>query len=271
MTDNEKKTASDSDLARLRAEAEIEKLRAETDSLRRPQTFFARNWLPLVTGIGGLVTALGGSAALITALAQFDSTSSYWREKIIEAKQIQLKSGQDALAAQIAEKNARASEQDIAARTDKLRTENEDLELQVKSNAALVEGLKIQALTFQKQIAALQEKHPDPTAAPQRDLVYLQISDNATRASIAGFQELLKSWGFAAPGIELVPRQFDNEVLYFQQGSDAIKAVNLAKSTNDYLDNDCPGHPRLSAKFRQVKAPTAQFEIWVNFHCVAPH
>lgn len=271
-------TEEGAELDRARALAEIDKLKAEAESLRRPQSVFATNWLPILTTIAGLVTALGGTGALITSCSQLDSAEVTRQKGVNDARQAELDARQHELDARDRLQKAESAERDVASQKAQLETENavlrkqnDGLSTDIRNKAALIGQLKTLAATAYD----VSKASPGVSLGTvfKKGLVYLQIGQENLRPVMTGFQSKLVGWGFAAPGVEYVEplvtgRIFgpDGEVRYFRD-SDASKAADLAQSASAYFAHACGGDPRFAASFVRTTKASAQFEIWTDMTC----
>lgn len=123
-------------------------------------------------------------------------------------------------------------------------------------------------------IAAQAAAKPGPLPAERalavtlKPRVYIQIGDNAQREGMAGFSDTLRSQGFQAPGIELVPGQAPNrtEVRYYfaDEGAQAGKVVELLKQAG-YADATAK---RLPDKYASRVRP-GHFEVWIGKSALA--
>ena len=273
--------SGEQDLVQRRAIAEIDKLEAEAAALRRPPNPLTNNWLPLLAGLGGFLTAMGALSAVFTAWASLATVNIAKARNVVEAdaKVVQADRHQfeaERKSAQVEEQIAtrtkllndqvKASEAMLADAQGKLAT----AKAKVADSQNFLEDLKRQAVSYDAQIASVKRQFPQAQVKFQKGLVFLQFRDEKTRAVMTGFQGKLKEWGFAAPGVQLVSGDFGNSVKYFREPQDQKVAIELASSVNAFLAKTCGKHPAITAQYAPTGNPTAEFEVWVNFACAPP-
>jgi DNA repair exonuclease SbcCD ATPase subunit len=187
---------ADDDLERRQREAEIKKIEAEAEALRKPQGFFHANWLAIATAIATLLTAFGGSAALISALAQLRTADltlqsrqslaevtqkkDEAREKLLDARESQIKLKEDTQALQGQKKTLADETTALADKTKSLRAEEGKLEHTLADKQAEVDS----AITFSNRLKDLVAVERAQQEAQEVQLVAVKAKlENAAKAT----------------------------------------------------------------------------------------
>ncbi|GEM_PF-5525543 len=170
------------DLERRQKEAEIRKTEAEAAALAKPQGFFHANWVAVFTTVAMLLTALGGSSALISALAALrtaDQTLSY-KESVVDANAKLNQAKKESLDAQ--ERKDEANK-----KTDELIKKQADLDAQTKALALAKDGLDQTLAAERAEVdngIAYSNALKSVIASKQNALTQLEAQSAATRTKL---------------------------------------------------------------------------------------
>jgi hypothetical protein len=262
----------DSPSADLRAQAEIEKIRAETEALRRPAPYTWTNWIPLIAGLGALFTATVGGVI-------------QWRLTDLQIERQKIEADRKTVDAQKATVSA---QEEVL----KLKSERADIEtakkLAITELTAAREKLDTARLDFdriQSEARAALEKTNDPTTrqtltsvvssataasntlARRSQLVYLLFRGGVSREILKELQTLLGGAGYSVPGVERVGSTYTSEVRYFrsEDEEDAKQIASLA--TRLFTEKKCTIPSPILPKFAAVQTPPNQIDVWISLSC----
>ncbi|HEY4943773.1 MAG TPA: hypothetical protein VII56_20260 [Rhizomicrobium sp.] len=285
------------DLERQRVQAEIDKLRAETDVLLRRPGFVERNWVPLLTVIAATVGGLGGLAALLNVFVQIHSlpytdvrSELDARTKAIEAIKLRdelsaeadnLKSGNAVLVKTIKDRMALSGS--LQANITKLKNQLASAREQLAhTHSELIDVSSVLHLSGQaalaNRVSLLVAGSAPPAGQDQLApglLAYVFYQDGPSHDAISGLKTyLVKHQITTASAEQLSPDNWrlfhPDQVRYFHR-EDKDKAEQVAVLVNDYLTSQCPSHPDVPAALHDADAdgstPPGDFEIWIGFEC----
>jgi len=217
---SEKGNDISADLERRQKEAEIRKTEAEAEALAKPQGFFHTNWVAIITTVAALLTALGGSSALISALAALRTADQMlqYRESVVAANEKLNQAKKESLDALESEDDARKKTEELtrkqaelAVKTKALADQKADLDKTLAAERAEVDNGIVYSNTLKSVIAA-----------KQNDLTRLEAQLAGTRTKLQNEAKILQSpaaktaLARVATGIAVPPTGANGRLVYLE-------------------------------------------------------
>jgi chromosome segregation ATPase len=287
--------------------AEIEKLKAEAESLRRPPSFIWTNWIPLLGGLAALSTAVAGTVIQwkVTDI-QSERQKLAAERSILDADSKVLAAKKEVISSQeeISKLRAERQEQELAKKRaaeevvksqeeiSKLTADGQELELARKSaidemNVARerVSVAKSELERIQTELEAALTKATDSNTreaisdiasnakaassslSRQNQLIYLQFRGAISRDTMRGLQSQLRDAGYLVPGIERIAGSYLNEVRYFKKDDVEVARKVASIAAKFFQEKKCSLPSRITEKFVSQDKPPDQIELWVFLSC----
>jgi len=256
---------------RIRKQAEIKKLEAETKALN--QSHFAKpaNWLPLFVGVGGIITALTQfqtadlriqQATLKSQQEALDAKQTKFDlEKELSAKKEELRkvdSDKQALESQIAEQKERWKRQQELLST---------LETQINEKRILLTKTQVTQPQEVKEIDRKIDQTVSELKAPES--VYVQFRGALTRELMNELMRSFNDQGIPVPGVERVAGSYTSNVRYFHK-TDYESAESISQAAIKFFaSRHCPiSDIKLQdLSDSKFKVKEGQLELWIYHSC----
>lgn len=276
------------DPLKLRTDAEIDKLRAEAEALRRDGFWSPTVLVALVAGLGGLAAIV---TAVPTAIIQWKVSENTIAEAKNSASAEVLKAKEEVIGLreqklEIAKQSAQveATKSVLEASVADLKSQREATARQLAEAAAQLAAILKQQQEVLKEVdtsalpAAVQAKISTVAtelgaaaraAAVRSRLVYLQFKGEIERQTMRDLQSQLESAGYLVPGIERVAGSYNSSVRYFRP-EDGDVANDIATQVSDFLRANCAaGQEPVQPVLIPGRADVQQIEVWVSGTCKA--
>jgi chromosome segregation ATPase len=280
--------ANDVEAAKL--QAEIDKIRAETDALRKPTAVSLTNWVAVIGGAGALVAAITGTIiqwrvsdfqierqkleaqAKVLEFQQQIFKLKEERREIEEAKSAALnevKAAQERVTLAKAELDKIQGQATGALATLKNQTAN------LVANVATTIGGAAAAREVEKAVTeatqSLSSLRDSATAASsylarQNKTAYLQFKGGLSRDTMRGFQTQLQTAGYNVPGIERVAANYSSEIRYFKTEDEPL-GKDVAAIASKYFADKCGLQAPVPAKLVAQSKSQVQVEVWISLNC----